>query len=721
MVHPLSAKHPSFPQFEWRPLLAGALLLVAAFVAYANSLGAPFVFDDHRAIVENRTIRQLWPLTGVLSPPADQGGVTGRPLINLSLALNYAVGGTAVRGYHLANIAVHALAALVLFGVIRRTLLRVDATIPGQGQANGPRSRAAARLAFVSTLWWTLHPLQTETVTGIVQRTESIAALFYLLTFYFFLRGVETPQPSRWFIGCVAACLAGMASKETMVTAPVAVLLYDRTFVAGSFAAAWRLRRALYASLAGTWLLLAALVLGSPQRAGTVGFGLEVSSWEYLLTQCRAIGLYLQLALWPHPLVVDYGTAVVKNVADVLLPGALVSLLLIGTVVALWRRPRWGFAGGMFFLLLAPSSSFIPLASQTIAEHRMYLPLAVVLACLVIGSHRVLGRSGLGALLVAALPAFVLTSQRNRVYASELSLWSQTVAAQPDNARARINLGHALVEANRLPEAIAQFELASRLGSFSASGHINLASAYLSLNDAAQALPHAELAVRSAPRAAAARINLGLALSALGRAAEAVPQFEEALRLEPPTAEVHANLARALLQANRTVEAVEQLNIAANLAPEDAGTWCDLGRAYLRQRDLPAARRAGAHALHLAPDSPLANLLMGNLELAEENSAAAIARFRRALELDATLVAARNNLANTLLLSGEVDEAIAEYRRVLGERPDDRLVQENLSHALELQSRNGARPSPPPSPFRANTPPTRTDPVSPMSPVRPPE
>ena len=165
--------------------------------------------------------------------------------------------------------------------------------------------------------------------------------LFYLLTLYAFIRGAEASRPGRWHSLAVVACLLGMASKEVMVTAPLMVLLYDRTFVAGSFREAWQRRRWFYLALAGTWLLLAALLSGLYHRA--VGFGLGISWWIYALTECKVVVQYLGLSVWPHPLVFDYGGVnvdVAKHGTE-LMPYELgLALLVAGTLAALWRRPR---------------------------------------------------------------------------------------------------------------------------------------------------------------------------------------------------------------------------------------------------------------------------------------------------------------------------------------------------------------------------------------------
>src|ERR1035438_6675615 len=238
------------------PWVAAGLIALAVLAAYANSFSGAFVLDDASSIAGNPTIRHLWPLGGPLSPPHGRGlTVDGRPILNISLAINYALSGIHPWSYHALNLLIHGLAGLTLFGVVRRTLDRLG--MPAD----------SALLALCAAFLWTLHPLQTESVTYVIQRAESLMGLFYLLTLYCFIRYADrTPRsdassnagktaPVLWAVFSVLACLLGMATKEVMVTAPVMVFLYDRTFFSGSFAQAWRRHRRLYAGLACTWLL----------------------------------------------------------------------------------------------------------------------------------------------------------------------------------------------------------------------------------------------------------------------------------------------------------------------------------------------------------------------------------------------------------------------------------------------------------------------------------
>ena len=443
---------------RWQLGLAICLLCAAALWAYHNSFGGPFVFDDTESIASNASIHGFW---SALRPPAEGLTVTARPVLNLSFAANYAAAGANVSGYHVVNLVIHITSARLLFGILRRTIdARRDAI-----------RESATPIAFTVALLWVVHPLQTESVTYIVQRAESLMGLFYLLTLYAFIRGTETKENAGkkgfslrvvWLGISWCACLSGMGTKEVMVSAPVIVFLYDRVFVAGSFKDAWVRRTGYYLSLAATWVLLAWLVSNAGfNRGGSSGQGADFSKWAYGLTQMKAIVRYLGLVFWPQPLVFDYGAQWVSSAVAAAPYMAVVVVLIIGTLVSLWRWPVVGFLGFFFFSILAPSS-LIPGNRQTMAEHRMYLALAPVLLLVVLSFNRLFGRKGLILFVGAALVCGYLTLSRNEIYRSELNLWADTVNHSADNADAQVNLGTALVHAGRGTEAIDHYEEAIR-------------------------------------------------------------------------------------------------------------------------------------------------------------------------------------------------------------------------------------------------------------------
>jgi Flp pilus assembly protein TadD len=581
---------------DWLRLVGGAILAAGAIVVYSRTFSVPLLFDDHRAIVDNSTIRH-W--STAFWPPS-YSTANGRPILNLSLAINYAISGMAVWSYHAANLAIHVLAGLTLFGIVRRTLA-------------SRAGAAAAPIAFSAALLWTLHPLQTESVTYIAQRAESLMGLCYLLTLYCFIRGAEADGRLRrlWFVLSVAACLLGMATKEVMVSAPLIVLLYDRTFVAGSFREAWRRRGEVHVALAATWLLLAGLVASAGwDRNGAFGFDVGITPWAYWLTQFEAVTRYLWLSVWPHPLVFEYGTFWVNRPAEVALYALVVVVLVVAVLVALWRRPALGFLGAWFFVILAPTS-IMPGRIQMIVEHRMYLPLAAVMTLAAMGIHAAARRQSWVVLAALALGLGMLTVRRNENYRSELTIWSDTVAKRPNNELAHTNLGIAWAKMpGRLNDAIAQFETALRLQPDSAEAHYNLGLARSQmpgrLNDA---IAQFEEALRLQPDYAEAHNNLGIAWSQMsGRLNDAAAQFEKALRLKPDSAEAHNNLGNAWSQMpGRLNDAIAQYQAALRLQPNSVDAHYNLGLAWSKMpgRLNDAAAQFEA-VLRLSPNDPAA-------------------------------------------------------------------------------------------------------------------
>ena len=612
------------------------VVIVAGLLAYSDSFTGAFLRDDGQWIEGNPRVHHL-SLVNVVSG-------TSRPVVQLSLALNYAVGGLDVCGYHLFNLVVHVLAGLTLYGIVRRTLV---------GERLRSRyAQPAAGLALAMAVLWLLHPLQTESVTYIIQRAESMMGLFYFLTLYCVIRGAEPADGRLWYPAAVLACALGMASKPVMVTAPLMILLYDRAFLTNSFREALRRRGWLYSGLAATWALLPVLLRnGSAEWKTTAGFAYQgVRPSEYALTQPGVILHYLRLSVWPHPLLLSHGWPVAKSWMSILPPTVVVAILVAATAWAWRRHPACGFVGAWFFLILAPTSSFIPLY-DLIYEHRMYLPLAAVVSVVVLGLYSLAGRQSFAAFVVMATGLGFLTWRRNQDYRSEIAMRSSAVAAFPDDALEHYNLGIALTKAGHVQEAISQYEQTLRLNPDIAGVRNNLGVALEHEGRVPEAIRYYEQAVYLTPDDAEAHNNLGSALARLGRVSEAIGQWERALALRPDYPEAHYNWGVALAQLNRLPEAMDHWEKALQIKPDYVDAHNNLGAALLRTGQVQEA----------------------------------ILHFEEALRLKPDLAETHYNLGVAMEQAGRVKEAIGQYEQVLRLKPDYAAAQNRLMQLRAVQ------------------------------------
>lgn len=679
--------HDAGGRFDWLVLLP-LLIIVAGLAAWASSFGGVFLFDDRLHVIGERRLEALWPLWEALA--------RRRPVVDYSIAINYALGGEDASGYHAVNVGVHILAALTLYGIVRRTLL-----------CEPLRARwehAAPWFALVVALIWVVHPLQTQSVTYIIQRSESAMGSFYLLTLYCVIRGVGSSRSTNWFVAAVVSCALGMGSKAVMVTAPVVVLLYDRAFLSRSLAEIVRRRWGLYVGLAATWGVLwvcgvAPAVLDPSHTRSNVGFGYTgVTPLEYAQTQFGVLLHYLRLSLWPHPLCLDYHWPAARTLAAIVLPAIVILALVVGTIWAVVRKPRLGFVGAWFFIILAPTSSFVPI-KDPIFEHRMYLSLAAVVVLVVLLVHLGLrhvatrftfgdwSRRSVAATLVLVVVTALSygTVRRNQVYHSEVAMWRDVLAKQPGSPRATENLGTALLAAEQMEEAAEVLREAARLKPKVARVHNALGVAVVSLGGLDEATEAFRRAVELQPDFPRARRNLGKALASKGELDEAIQHFEAALEFNPRDNDTRLEYANTLLAQGDLDEAVEQYVEILKLDDTDVSAWTNLGTAVLNRVQRDAARSQGAidrasldqaieafgAALQLNPNAANAHNSLGIALAIKGEFDTAIEAFRRALLLKPDFASAHYNLANCLVEKGDNEGAARQLVAALRTRPND--------------------------------------------------
>jgi tetratricopeptide (TPR) repeat protein len=678
--------------------------VLAGVLTYWNSLSGAFILDDQSTIVDNLQIRELGSLGRVLTPESDTA-IAGRPLVNLSFAINHAIGGLAVRGYHIGNIAIHIVCALVAFGIVRRTIELARAR-PAMGEGvGGPYFLDSSGIAFAVALLWTVHPLNSEVVDYLTERTESMMGMFFLLTLYCAIRSLDRFRSADrgWQILAVVSCALGMACKESMVTAPIMVAVYDRVYMFDSVTQAFRTRKRLYLGLAATWLVLAALNWSGP-RAAVGGFAAGASAWTYLLNQTVMIAHYLRLAIWPRSLVVFYGWPLPLTLGDVWPYALLIGVLLIATLVALRRWPKLGFLGVWFFVTLAPTSSIVPIATEVGAERRMYLPLLAVITIaviavsaawavvvrrsptdeeptsysdaeagsplpvepssyvgsgfrrpLVVRAGAVAGMLVLGALAAALAAA---TIRRNREYASPLTI-AQTVVERRPNSVTHHMLAEQLSIAGRHDEAITHLREAVRGGNSRAGYQLGIE--LFNTGKLQDAIDQFDAFVRTsgkslsprwleptAPEVAAARFAMGRALAAQGRWPQAAEQAQAVLAVAPNNAEARFLLANAMFQQQRYEEAGAHYREYLVAHPDDVNALINAGVTMIATGRLDDAIGLFRHAVDVDPRSPRPRQVLALALIDRGDFQGAAVQAREGLALSAKDPAMRDQLGRTL-------------------------------------------------------------------------
>lgn len=547
------------------------LLLMVVLLTHGQSLRGEFLLDDTVSILENPSIRSLTSLGTVIRGDKFTT-VAGRPVLNLSLALNYAFGGVRPSGYHLFNYGVHTAAAFFLFCLLRRILATFTLT-----------KEAAVTLAFATSVLWCVHPLTINGVSYIVQRAESMTSLCYLAAMWGFVKGVQTSK-QRWFIVSISAAWLGSLTKETIATVPATVIALDVLVMTRDWRQAFRSHWAIYFGLMSSWIPLALCMSLSQSREGTVGFGKGISLLGHCQTQVWAVAHYLCLIAWPQPLVFDYGPEFVVTDAQQLLTAAVVLtaflLLLLWLVI---RHSPLAFPGVAFCLLLAPTSA-VPIVTQTVAEHRMYLASVCGIVWIVLALYWAFNRLHLFSSASLARQHFVLgmvlvplaltlatrSIQHTKLFLTEESIWTDTLLKHPTNQRAYYTLA---------------FNKSKSKGGSSAA--LRLCDQGIALQGP---LTRHLYEVRGTVRAELKQLEL------------AYDDFSRAIAMNPEIIDDRYHRAAILRDLGRFDEALDDLNEARRIDPANLNTDLVLGSIHAEQGELDQALECFDRLLTKAPN-----------------------------------------------------------------------------------------------------------------------
>ncbi|HTS19162.1 MAG TPA: tetratricopeptide repeat protein [Verrucomicrobiae bacterium] len=595
-----------------------ALVVAITLVVYWPSLRGGFVWDDS-LIVHNRIVAAadgLYRFWFTTQAPDYY------PLTWSLWWAEWRWWGTHPLGYHVVNVVLHAVNAILIAIVLRRL------KIPG---------------SWFAALVFAVHPVNVATVAWVSEQKNTVSMLFYLASILLYLRFDER-EGWGWYVASLISFLLALLSKTAVVMLPVVVLgclwwRYGRIRWKDGIRIAPFFLVALALGLVTVWFQSHQVIGGLPIRTDSFLKRLVTAGW--------IPWFYLYKDFWPCDLCVVYTKWTVDTSHMIsYLPGIA---LVLALGVFWWKRSLWGraplFGLGYFVATLFPVLGFFDqgfYSVSLVADHWQYCSITGVIALAVAAGAKVFGwwgRDGryAGVLVGAVVLAILGNGARTRtgVYLDSRALWEDTLAKNPKAWLAHNNLGYLLAGDGELGGAARHYEEAIRLN----------------------------------PSYAAPENNLGTVLMRLGRTSEAIGHFARAVEIEPDWAATHNNLGIAFLQSGEAGKAVDEFRQAIHYSPDYAEAYYNLGNALVKAGRKQDAMVAYERATALNPNFAQAYNNQGVL-LQPDRLAEALRRYERALEIDPDYAEAHFNLGNALIQSGETNRAIAQYREALRLRPD---------------------------------------------------
>ncbi len=648
-----------------------SLLLLG--IAYSNSFSVPFHFDDLKSIPENPTIRHL---AQSLIPDFKTGETTsGRPFLNFTFGLNFAAHQLHLYGYHLVNFMIHFLNVILLFLIFQK--IQRDNT----SENHSPLSFLF--LNALLALLWGVHPVLTQSVTYIVQRAESLSSFFILFSLYAYIRAQNSPRRGLWSFSLLLSAFCGVATKETAGIIPIVLLAYGWFYLKISPQTSLSRHRSLYIGLALSWLFLLSLVILNKGRGDSAGFDGPLSSWSYLQAQVIAFWTYCKLILWPSPLIFDYGSSLTYPLSWVI-PLALFAIALLAlTALGTYQGNVGFFSFFLFFLLLAPTTSIIPIATQTISEHRVYLASAFFIFILGTTLYSRLPRITLS-LIILLIPLLIWkTYERNKIYATPITLWQDTVQKTPRNVRAQNNLGAFLTKEGRNQEAIDHLLKAIELNPRETGAHNNLGYLFQQINQPDKALVFYKQAIEIDSTSPDPFHNMGLLFEQQNNFEQAFQSYQQAIDRNPFSTKSLINQGNILLRMGNIEEAQKKYEHCIQIRPEEPSAYNNLAQLKSSLQQTDQALQLFQKAIDLNPSNPFTyynrGLLLQSLERWDE----AIRDYLQAVKINSQFIEAFINIANIQLQTGKEAEAIDLYSQLINKLPPHPTPRLNLAQVLK--------------------------------------
>ena len=585
----------------WLLLFLGVLV----FLLYSSTLTGPFIFDDRPNIQENPKIQLNRLSLNGLVKAGFESPANRRPVANISFALNFFFHRFNVVGYHFVNILVHILNTILLYFLVKTTL-----NLPALRWRYDPVS--LAWIPFFSAAIWGVHPLQTQSVSYIVQRMNSLATLFYILSVLLYAKGRLThdARSRRWLLaGCAASVILAVGSKEIAAILPFFIILYEWCFLRDSSHLRLKNKGLVLIGALLFLIILTLMYVGTAPMDNILAAytNRDHTAGQRVLTEFRVVIFYISLLIWPHPsrLNLDHDFLISTSLIDPI--STLFSLTAIvgavGAAVYLVKKaPLISFCILWFFGNLVIESSVIGL--EIIFEHRTYLPSMMIILMLVSLTFTAIKPKWLCVALLSIViaAASIGTYERNKVWTSAVALWQDCVSKSPRKARPYNNLAVALASAGQVEAAYEKYHIALQIKPDYALAHYNLGYTLARQGNLDKGLFHLNESLRIDPNNQEVHNDLGVALIMQGRHDEAIYHFKEALQINPNYIRAHNNLGIALGRKNNLTEAVYHYKEALRLDPEYAEAHNNLGHALQRQGKFKAAHHHFGEALRIDPN-----------------------------------------------------------------------------------------------------------------------
>jgi tetratricopeptide (TPR) repeat protein len=622
------------------PLLLGGLLLILLFFLYYPALNGPFLFDDTNNIEQNKRIQITDLSLASLKKAVEQS----RPVATLSFALNYYFTGLSPVGFRITNVLIHVCTAMLLYFVLCYTVL----LFPEQD------IRHYRWLPAVTAILWAVHPLQIQSVTYIVQRMNSLAAFFYLLTLLLYIRArLSAYVGSKVILSvcCLVTTILAIGSKPNAAVLPVTVFLYEWFFFAKL---SWK-RLQKYIPLWAVTLLVTAGFVSYFLRGHPLATlhhwdtAFEFTCSQRLMTEFRVVMLYLSLFVLPLPSRLNIDHDIVLSTSLLTPPATLLCLVLIvgmllSAALTARRLPLFAFGIFWFFLNLLIESTVVPL--DFIFEHRTYLPNMMLTAGLVFLVMRLVQWRYLRiAAFIAILSLLsVWTYQRNTAWRSGIALWGDTVRKTPGQARPHESYAYYLEQAGRYPEALKHYKRALQITPGDANTHNNLGNLYARTGRPGAAVEQYKIAVKIQPDYQQAKINIEKVMAWQGKGSKIVNTYRKRLEENPQDIESLRALGDLLVFRRQIPEALQLYGKILAIEPDNGEVLYNRSVLLLRTGRLAEAEQELEKVVLLKPDLAVAH---NNLGVVRENLGkflAARQSYHQALRIDPDFKDARQNL-----------------------------------------------------------------------------